>query len=109
MLEDAKLSWDRGDHVLTKHLIESVKNEKIPTFVPIIALGMYGEYLAETRAESTKTIIESHLRQSIQDSKTFKRNMASLRDKDYYQPPEIVNKLHLENEKRNYRAIAKCK
>lgn len=110
MLEDAKLTWMDEDFIQTKCLIERVKDELIVSMTPVIALSMYGEYLAEHRAENIKTIKELYLDKSTTMSTQYKKNMHKFENNsEYYRPPEICNKLHSDNEKRNYRIIAKCK
>lgn len=115
LYENAKLSWDIGDHVLTKQLIDSVRNEIIFSHVPIAALGMYGEYLAETRAENTKTIIEKYFKQSNILSKKLITKLESEAQnshknrRDSHLSLEVMHKFRSDNKIRNLRAMAKCK
>lgn len=72
-------------------------------------MRMYGEYLAETGAESAQKVIDSYFKKSIIKSNNFKSKMEDYKMKDFYLPPAVVGKIDLENRKRNYHAMAKCK
>lgn len=115
LYENAKLSWDIGDHVLTKHMIDAVRNERILSHVPIAAWGMYGEYLAETRAENTRTIIEEYFKKSNRMSKALMMKVSSdsesnrIYRRDCCLSLEEVQQFKSDNKVRNLRAMAKCK
>lgn len=109
LIEDAQLSWHRGEGEMAQHMIDKVINEKTPTFTHAKALGMKGQYLADARLEDTNIIIKSYLQDSVTFSATIKKNGEKFREKPYYHPEEEREQLDLENRKRNYRAIAKCK
>lgn len=115
LYESGKLSWKIGDHVLTKQLIYAVQKERIMSHIPIAALGMYGEYLAETRSENIKTIHEKYFKESNELAKAMKikleleaqSNQKNLRDSNL--SLEVAQKFDSDNKKRNLRAMAKCK
>lgn len=115
LYENAKLSWDIGDHVLTKHLIDAVRNQRGLSEVPIAALGMYGEYMAETRAENIRTIIEEYFKKSNKMSKALKMKLESAAQSnqnilsDSNLSLEMMRKFDSDNIIRNLRAMAKCK
>lgn len=115
LFENAKLAWNIGDHVLTKQLLTAVQNEVIISHVPIAAVGMYGEYLASTRAENTKIIIEEYFKESNKLSKAFKLKLESeaqsnqQNQRDSHLSLDVVQKFYSDNKIRNLRAIAKCK
>lgn len=107
-IEDAQLNWKRGESEMAQILIANVITQALPSFTRAKAFGMMGEYLAEGRLEDTKTIIKSYLMESNKFSDKI-RNSDIKSDSAYYVPPEEREHLHLENKKRNYLAIAKCK
>lgn len=107
-IEDAQLNWKRGELEMAQHLITNVAKQEFPSFTRAKAIGMMGEYLAEARLEDTKTIIDSHLKESIRFSSKLQRSDLKPGE-SYYVPREERDQLHLENRKRNNLAIAKCK
>lgn len=76
---------------------------------------MYGEYLAETRAENTKTIIQEYFKESNRMSKALKTRLESdaqsnqMNRRNAQPSLEVVQKFNADNKIRNLRAIAKCK
>lgn len=110
LIEDALLSWTRGDGDMAKHMISAVINQHKPTFTHAKALWMMGKYLADARLEDTNTIIEKYFERSVGFSTKVKQNSENITaDSAYYYTPEDRKRLDLENRKRNYQAIAKCK
>lgn len=111
LIEDAQLSWARGEGEMAKRLIDAVISETKPTFTHAKALWMMGEYLADARLEDTKTIINHYLLKSV----TFSLNVKQQMDEHisvgsvYWKSPEDRQRLDLENRMRNYQAVAKCK
>lgn len=110
LIEDAKLCWTRGEGEMAKHMIAAVINEKQPTFTHAKALHMMGEYLADSQLEDTNTIIQTYFERSIGFSTNVKQKSEHITvGSAYYHTPEERERLDLENRKRNYKAIAKCK
>lgn len=110
LIEDAQLNWQRGESEMTQHMISTVIKEKQPTFTHARALGMMGEYMADGRLEDTKTIIDTYFLKSIRFSSNLKnKNHVKSESSYYYYAPDEKERLELENRKRNYQAIAKCK
>lgn len=109
LIEDAQLNWNGGETEMAKHLISAVIDENTPSFTHSKALGMMGEYLAEARLEDTRTIFKSYLMKSMMFSANLKMNDKIAAGKTYYHSPEEKERLDLENRRRNYQAMAKCK
>lgn len=109
LIEDAQLSWHRGEGEMAQHMIDKVISKETPTFTHAKALGMKGEYLADARLEDTNIIIKSYLQDSVTFSATIKTKGEDFRKKPFYHPPKEREHLDMENRKRNYQAIAKCK
>lgn len=131
LIEDAQLSWTRGEGEMAKHMIAAVISENKPTLVPLLclisftaasallschfiysfthakALWMMGLYLAEFRLEDTYTIIQNYFEKSVKFSTGVKQNDIPV-DSPYYRTPEEATRLELANRKRNYQAMAKC-
>lgn len=101
LIEDAQLTWSQGETETAQHMITAVINMNLPSFTHSKALGIMGEYLAETHLEDTKTIIDKYLLKSIESSS----NLKEIEGKIYRQPLEEIKRL---NRKRNYQAMAKC-
>lgn len=109
LIEDAQLSWSRGEGDMAKHMITAVIAENKPTFTHAKALWMMGEYLADARLEDTNTIIQTYFSKSVSFSTNIKKSEHIPVGSAYYYSPEDRQRLDLENRKRNYQAIAKCK
>lgn len=109
LIEDAQLSWSRGEGEMTKHMINAVIKDNRPTFSYAKALWMMGEYLADARLEDTKTIIDKYFTKSVSFSSNLKKSENIPVGSAYYYSPEDRQRLELQNKKRNYQAIAKCK
>lgn len=109
LIEDAQLNWNCGETEMAKHLISAVIDENTPSFTHSKALGMMGEYLADARLEETRTIFKSYLEKSLMFSANLKINDKITLGSTYYHSPEERQRLDLENKRRNYQAMAKCK
>ncbi|XP_031619505.1 serine/threonine-protein kinase ATM [Contarinia nasturtii] len=107
-IEDAQLNWSQGESEMAQKLIENIIKDMFPSFTRAKAIGMMGEYLAEARLEDTKTIINDYFVLSNKTSGGIKKSSDAIKpDSHYYYPPEVRERRHLENKKRNYHAIAK--
>lgn len=71
------------------------------------ALGLYGEYLAETRSENLQYIVDNYLKRSIAIVHELSQNSEKIRKSN--QSQEYWHQYDLDNRKRNYLISAKCK
>lgn len=107
-IEDAQLCWSKGESELAIKLVQAVVAAKSLTMANIKGFGICGEYLAETRAENTKAIIDSYLRKSVTYSTKFLISTFA-ETHELYKTKDERERFHLANKQRNYKAIAKCK
>lgn len=74
-VEESMLLWERGEHTIAKHLMKTVikhlerkhsigEGDQI-TELYSMALNAYGNWLAETRTENPRIIIESYLEKAV--------------------------------------------
>lgn len=108
-IEDAQLNWCKGKSEMAQHLINHVIEEKRPSFTHSKALRMMGEYLAEGRLEDTNEIVKTYFMRSMKFSANLRTYNKDIGVKAYNPPPEERIHLDLDNRKRNYQAMAKCK
>lgn len=106
--EDAQLNWCKGESDVAMKLMQTILNSETTRFVEtrIQAMGIYGEYLAETCTENTETIIRSYLEKSIRMSGAH-ATQKFLSESSQHQKERAH--FDLINRRRNHKAIAKCK
>lgn len=110
ILEDARLQWAIGDRVLARKLVKSVvtNNQKYEaTMSSVVALRLYGEYLAECEAESLTTIYKSY----FLDADKLLNKFAGSKDKflkvNSHISAEEFDQLYSDNRLKTYEAIAR--
>lgn len=108
-IEDAQLNWSKGECELAIKLVQTVVDAKSVTMAYIKAIGICGEYLAETRAENTKTVVDSYLRRSVTLSKRFSETNHFPETHELYKTDDERKRFNVANQQRNSRAIAMCK
>lgn len=83
LLEDSQLNWSLGDKNLAKKLAFHVatETEYNTTLSKVVALRLYGEFLAESRSENPIVIYKEFFKTSLNLLKKIDQNQSTLSDK----------------------------
>lgn len=89
--------------------MREVSEEKLTSKSVVTAKSLYGEYLAESRAEQVKDTIRNYFQSSIDLLDTFKDNKHKTKNTVFEKAMKNFDQFEIESKFKTYRAIAICK